>query len=46
MPSSQYMVLCTSPKADSLDVGIQRSDIVSVSNIDLFRDLFPSFDDL
>lgn len=30
---------------DSLDVGIQRPDIVPIPNIDLFRDLLASLDD-
>jgi hypothetical protein len=31
---------------DSLDVGVQRPDIVAIPNIDLFRDLLASLDDL
>lgn len=30
---------------DSLDVGVQRPDIVAIPNIDLFRDLLASLDD-
>jgi hypothetical protein len=31
---------------DSLDIGIQRPDVVAIPDIDLFRDLLASLDDL
>jgi hypothetical protein len=42
----QYRKCARSPVIDSLDIGVQRPNVVAIPDVDLFRDFLASLDDL